>query len=138
MNLRLNPDSQVENHHIDGFRSDVLEGLKSMPKKLSSKYFYNKKGDYLFQKIMAMPEYYLTKSELDIFKNKTADLANLITPDNQSFDLIELGAGDAMKSTFLLKYLVEKGIDFTYMPIDISGNILSILNEKLRDRKSVV
>lgn len=131
MNLRLNPDSQVENHHIDGFRSDVLEGLKSKPKKLSSKYFYNKKGDYLFQKIMAMPEYYLTKSELDIFKNKTADLADLITPDNQSFDLIELGAGDAMKSTFLLKYLVEKGTDFTYMPIDISGNILSILNEKL-------
>ncbi|WP_262889214.1 L-histidine N(alpha)-methyltransferase [Chryseobacterium antibioticum] len=35
-----------------------------------------------------------------------------------------------MKSTFLLKCLVEKGTDFTYMPIDISGNILSILNEK--------
>jgi len=131
MNLRLHPDSQVENDHIDGFRSDVLEGLQGNPKKLSSKYFYNKKGDHLFQKIMAMPEYYLTKSELDIFKNKTADLANLITPDNEPFDLIELGAGDAMKSTFLLKYLVEKGTDFSYMPIDISGNILSILNEKL-------
>ncbi|MFP3590438.1 L-histidine N(alpha)-methyltransferase [Chryseobacterium sp. SIMBA_038] len=131
MNLRLHTDSQVENDHIDGFRSDVLEGLQGNPKKLSSKYFYNKKGDHLFQKIMAMPEYYLTKSELDIFKNKTADLANLITPDNEPFDLIELGAGDAMKSTFLLKYLVEKGTDFSYMPIDISGNILSILNEKL-------
>lgn len=131
MNLRLHPDSQVENDHIDGFRFDVLEGLHGNPKKLSSKYFYNKKGDHLFQKIMTMPEYYLTKSELDIFKNKTADLANLITPDNESFDLIELGAGDAMKSTFLLKYLVEKGTYFTYMPIDISGNILSILNEKL-------
>lgn len=131
MNLRLHPDSQVENDHIDGFRSDVLEGLQGNPKKLSSKYFYNKKGDHLFQKIMAMPEYYLTKSELDIFKNKTADLANLITHDNEAFDLIELGAGDAMKSTFLLKYLVEKGTDFSYMPIDISGNILSILNEKL-------
>ncbi|SHL13184.1 L-histidine N(alpha)-methyltransferase [Chryseobacterium polytrichastri] len=131
MNVQLNQDSQVENFHTDSFRFDVLEGLKSHPKKLSSKYFYDKTGDHLFQRIMAMPDYYLTKCELDIFKNKTADLARLITPDNEPFDLIELGAGDAMKSTFLLKYLVEKGIDFTYMPIDISGNILSILHEKL-------
>lgn len=131
MNVQLDQDSQVENFHKDSFRFDVLQGLQSHPKKLSSKYFYDKTGDHLFQKIMAMPDYYLTKCELDIFKNKTADLARLITPDNEPFDLIELGAGDAMKSTFLLKYLVEKGIDFTYMPIDISGNILSILHEKL-------
>lgn len=131
MNLKLNPYSKVENTPIDGFRSDVLEGLKSSPKRLSSKYFYDKNGDRLFQEIMAMPEYYLTKCELDIFQNKTAELAQLIISDNEPFDLIELGAGDAMKSTFLLQYLVEQGINFTYMPIDISGNILSILNEKL-------
>lgn len=121
----------MENHHVDSFRPDVLEGLKTSPKKLSSKYFYDKTGDRIFQEIMAMPEYYLTRCELDIFKNKTADIARLIVPENEPFDLIELGAGDAMKSTFLLKHLVEKGIHFTYMPIDISGNILSILKEKL-------
>lgn len=131
MNLKLNPHLKVENTHVGSFRLDVLEGLKSSPKRLSSKYFYDKTGDHLFQEIMAMPEYYLTQCELDIFKNKTADLAQLIIPDNEPFDLIELGAGDAMKSTFLLKYLIEKGTDFTYMPIDISGNILSILSEKL-------
>lgn len=131
MNLQLKPHSGVEDHPIDSFRLDVLEGLKSSPKKLSSKYFYDKIGDRLFQEIMAMPNYYLTECELDIFKNKTADLAKLLIPGNEPFDLIELGAGDAMKSTFLLSYLVEKGTNFTYMPIDISGNILSILNEKL-------
>lgn len=131
MNLQLNQCPKVENHHVDSFRTDVLEGLKNSPKRLSSKYFYDKTGDQLFQEIMAMPEYYLTRCELDIFKNKTADLARLIIPENEPFDLIELGAGDAMKSTFLLKHLVEKGIQFTYMPIDISGNILSILKEKL-------
>lgn len=131
MNLQLNQCPKVENHHVDSFRTDVLEGLKNSPKRLSSKYFYDKTGDQLFQEIMAMPEYYLTRCELDIFKNKTADLARLIIPENEPFDLIELGAGDAMKSTFLLKHLIEKGIQFTYMPIDISGNILSILKEKL-------
>lgn len=118
----------------DIFKKDILNGLKNNPKKLPSKYFYDKTGDHLFQKIMSMPEYYLTNCELDIFKNKTADIANLIASDNEPFDLIELGAGDAMKSTFLLKYLTEKKADFTYMPIDISGNILSVLNEKLKNK----
>ncbi|MCU7619295.1 L-histidine N(alpha)-methyltransferase [Chryseobacterium sp. PBS4-4] len=133
MNVQVDTDSQIENDqtNVVKFRSDVLNGLKNNPKKLSSKYFYDKIGDHLFQEIMAMPEYYLTKCELDIFKNKTENLTGLIASENEPFDLIELGAGDAMKSTFLLKYLVEKGKDFTYMPIDISGNILSILNEKL-------
>ena len=134
MNLKRNINSQIDNNRntITNFRLDILEGLTRDPKRLSSKYFYDKTGDHLFQKIMAMPEYYLTQCELDIFKNKTADIARLITVDNEPFDLIELGAGDAMKSSYLLKYLVENGIDCTYMPIDISGNILSILDQQLK------
>lgn len=116
------------------FFSDVKKGLEKTPKKLSSKYFYDEAGDHLFQKIMAMPEYYLTQCELDIFKNKTADIVDLITWDHLPFDLIELGAGDAMKSTYLLEYLANKKIDFNYMPIDISGNILSILKQNLEKK----
>lgn len=133
--MNLNTNSQIKNNHnkTENFFLDVKSGLESNPKRLSSKYFYDEIGDHLFQKIMAMPEYYLTQCELDIFQNKTAEIADLITFDNQPFDLIELGAGDAMKSSHLLKYLVEKGLDFTYMPIDISGNILSILGQKLKE-----
>nr|WP_315035163.1 L-histidine N(alpha)-methyltransferase [uncultured Chryseobacterium sp.] len=131
MNIQLKDDVQSEDGHADTFHSDVVKGLSFHPKKLSSKYFYDKTGDRLFQKIMAMPEYYLTNCELDIFQNKTEELVKAISNINESFDLIELGAGDAMKSSYLLKRLVEKGIDFTYMPIDISGNILSVLQENL-------
>lgn len=133
MNVQSDTDSYKGNNqaNITKFQSDVLEGLQKKQKKLSSKYFYDKTGDRLFQEIMAMPEYYLTKCELDIFKNKKEDLTAFIAPENEPFDLIELGAGDAMKSTYLLKYLVENNKDFTYMPIDISGNILSVLKEKL-------
>lgn len=133
MNVQSDTDSYKENNqaNITKFQSDVLEGLQKKQKKLSSKYFYDKTGDRLFQEIMAMPEYYLTKCELDIFKNKKEDLTAFIAPENEPFDLIELGAGDAMKSTYLLKHLVENNKDFTYMPIDISGNILSVLKEKL-------
>ncbi|CAD7816364.1 Histidine N-alpha-methyltransferase [Chryseobacterium aquaeductus] len=120
-------------NYTDTFRKEILEGLGSTPKKLHSKYFYDKTGDALFQQIMAMPEYYLTDCELDIFKNKTQELAETILLNDAPFDLIELGAGDAMKSSYLLKHLVDKGIDFNYMPIDISGNILSELNQKLNN-----
>lgn len=114
------------------FRQEVLDGLASTPKRLSSKYFYDEKGDRLFQRIMTMPGYYLTGCELDIFRNKTPELFEVVVPDDEPFDLIELGAGDGVKSSYLIKYLMEQGVEFTYMPIDISGNILNVLVEKLR------
>lgn len=134
MNIQLKQDCYLKNDRANTFYSDVLKGLAAYPKKLSSKYFYDKTGDQLFQQIMAMPEYYLTNCELDIFQNKTEELTKAISNINESFDLIELGAGDAMKSSYLLKKLVDKGTDFTYMPIDISGNILSVLQENLNKK----
>jgi len=113
------------------FRQDVINGLSKSIKQLHSKYFYDKEGDSLFQQIMALPEYYLTRCELDIFKNRTNELATAIIADGSPFDLIELGAGDATKSMYLLKYLNDENIDFKYVPIDISGNILSVLEEKI-------
>lgn len=116
------------------FLHDVIKGLSQPQKKLHSKYFYDENGDRLFQKIMQMPEYYLTDCELDIFENKTEQLANFIISNENPFDLIELGAGDALKSAYLLKYLCASGINFTYMPIDISGNILSVLDRNLKQQ----
>lgn len=130
MNSQVETEFQTQNDSKKTFLADVMEGLKSTPKRLHSKYFYDKAGDRLFQQIMNMPEYYLTDCELDIFKNKTEILAKSILIDNEPFDLIELGAGDAMKSSFLLEHLTKENIDFTYMPIDISGHILDELSEK--------
>lgn len=113
------------------FCKDVISGLSNTPKTLHSKYFYDEKGDQLFQQIMAMPEYYLTRAELEIFRDQTSALADVIQAEKSPFDLIELGAGDASKSKFLLNYLVEKQIDFTYHPIDISGHILNELEDNL-------
>jgi uncharacterized SAM-dependent methyltransferase len=52
---------QTEEDRVLSFREDVLAGLKSHPKHLSSKYFYDAKGDALFQQIMNCSEYYLTR-----------------------------------------------------------------------------
>jgi L-histidine N-alpha-methyltransferase len=129
----LQPDVREEDRVLQ-FREDVLKGLKSGTKRLSSKYFYDAKGDALFQQIMHCPEYYVTRCELEIFRGQAADLVRAITmKDKQPFDLIELGAGDGIKSRHLLRALQEQPCEFTYIPVDISGNILSYLEESLAD-----
>src|SRR5690606_27726996 len=93
-----------ENVYADRFRQDVLNGLKSNPNKLDVKYFYDKTGDAYYQQIMHMLEYYLTDCELYIFTNQTADISAMIQQSETPFDLIDLGARDARKSTFLLTH----------------------------------
>lgn len=131
--MSLQVDSVVKEigNYEGNFHKDVMEGLNTYPKKLYSKYFYDPIGDRLFQDIMQMPDYYLTDCELEIFSTKTSEMAELISSDDSAFDLIELGAGDALKSSHLLRHLSKNDIDYSYMPIDISGNILKVLCEKL-------
>ncbi len=114
------------------FEEEVYEGLTSFPKYLSSKYFYDKKGDRLFQQIMALPEYYLTGCEFDIltqYKNEIADLFK----SPSGFDLIELGAGDGKKTKILLEEFRNQKLDFSFLPIDISQNVLDELEESVKN-----
>lgn len=109
------------------FAQDVLVGLSSNPKTLPSKYFYDAKGDKLFQKIMELPEYYLTRKEFEIFENQFEGILKPILNLGQSFNLIELGAGDGLKTKILLRHLLNKKADFEYFPIDFSGSVLDEL-----------
>jgi len=118
---------------MNKFLSDVLKGLRSSPKYLFSKYFYDQKGDELFQKIMATDDYYLTNCEMEIFSKQTAAIADSVLKDDPLLDVIEFGAGDATKSTFLLKELVKRNAISTYFPVDISKNIIDFLKKKLPD-----
>ncbi|WP_316748727.1 L-histidine N(alpha)-methyltransferase [Pedobacter gandavensis] len=113
------------------FRKDILTGLQASPKFLQAKYFYDHQGDLLFQQIMKMDEYYLTDAEMGIFLNQSGDIAAMISAENTPFDLIELGAGDATKSIHLLQELRERELEFSYLPIDISANVIRHLEEVL-------
>ena len=113
------------------FAEDTYKGLTSYPKYLLSKYIYDKNGDKLFQKIMEMPEYYLTSCEFDILKLNAESISKSFSSD-AGFDLIELGAGDGKKTKILLKDMVSKGYQFDYLPIDISRNVLEELEEALK------
>lgn len=124
--------TEMQDNNINQqFCADVMAGLTANPKYLEAKYFYDATGDELFQEIMNAPEYYPTNCELEIFTQQTTALAQAIIADGTAFDLIELGAGNAMKSTHLLRHLLDQQANFTYVPIDISGHVINYLNETL-------
>jgi len=104
-----------------------------MPKFLSSKYFYDKRGDKLFQEIMELEEYYLTRSEFEILNRYKDQFLNYFAIGDESFHLIEFGAGDGLKTKVLLSHFLENNAEFKYSPIDISENALKSLMEDLGD-----
>lgn len=119
---------------ISEFAKDTLEGLTSEKKYLSSKYFYDDKGSKIFQDIMRMPEYYLTDCEVEIMETHKQDIFRDFIGNEKQFKLLELGAGDGLKTKILLNYFISNNANFEYSPIDISGDsirnlVLDLENE---------
>ncbi|MGD1840335.1 MAG: L-histidine N(alpha)-methyltransferase [Thermonemataceae bacterium] len=119
------------NRELTAFESDVLTGFSSTPKHLPSKYFYDDEGSRLFQEIMHLPEYYLTRAEYEILETHTAAILARFLDKKKAFNLIELGAGDGLKTKLLLKYFVAQKVDFRYAPIDISAEALQQLTQNV-------
>jgi len=113
------------------FAEDVHDGLSSSFKNLPSKYFYDDEGSRLFQKIMDLPEYYLTNCEFDILQTQSVNIFKALN-FNSHFNVVELGAGDGTKTIELLKALTAVEADFTFIPVDISSEAISILDHKVK------
>ena len=109
-----------------GFREDLLAALSVRPRSISPKYFYDAAGSALFDRICELPEYYPTRTELQILRERAAEVADLIGPGAQ---LIEFGAGSMSKVRLLLDALQEPA---AYVPIDISGEHLAQSAQALR------
>lgn len=114
---------------MNAFAKDILSGLRSEPKRLPSKYFYDEAGDELFRRIMELPEYYLTRAEYALLEAGKEDIGQVL--GSRSFDIIEPGAGSGEKTRVLLRHFLKKGLGFRYLPIDISPNALELLRVDL-------
>jgi L-histidine Nalpha-methyltransferase len=110
----------------------VKAGLTSPRKYLPSWLFYDEHGDTLFQEIMALPEYYLTRCEREILLNRRIELGKRLATQSKEWDIVELGAGDGTKTKLLLESFLKKGLQINYYAIDISENVLKILDENLK------
>ena len=129
-----NPDTDMLAKAVDRvFAADVYEGLTASQKFLPSKYLYDQRGDAIFQEIMAMDAYYPTRSEHEIFSLHKEEMLHHFGANDQKFQLIEFGAGDGTKTKVLLQYFWEQSSGLTYVPIDISANIIQELTKDLKE-----
>jgi L-histidine Nalpha-methyltransferase len=123
-------DSQRE-----GFAIEVLTGLCSNPKSLSSKYFYDDFGSLIFQKITQHPDYYLTQIEYDILNRIKSELPELLALEE--IDIIELGAGDGHKSQLIINGFLNAGCKVNFYPIDISEKAMALLDQTINPHENL-
>lgn len=100
---------------------EIEEGLRSTPKRIPCRFFYDEAGSRLFEEICAQPEYYLTRAEDEILLRCAEEI---VAAAPEGCDLVELGSGDARKTCRLLAALLERRPSLRYVPIDISRSAL--------------
>ena len=111
------PQSSALKRQTENLSDDIYEiqaGLSRRHKSISPKYFYDHAGSKLFDAICELPEYYLTRAELEIMRENIQELAVLI---GQQASLIEFGSGSSLKTRILLEHLQDLA---AYVPVDIS------------------
>lgn len=102
----------------------VQAGLDAAQKWASSKYFYDRRGSELFERITTLDEYYPTRTERDLLLNAAAGWVMRHRPRS----LVELGAGSAEKTRILLRALMESRDGQgppVYVPMDVSADFLA-------------
>ncbi len=93
--------------------AEVIEGLSETRKRLPPKFFYDEAGSKLFESITMLPEYYLTRTELEIFERYLEVMASSIGP---GVCVVEYGSGSNLK----IRKLLEQVRPLAYVPVDIS------------------
>lgn len=111
----------------DSALEEVLAGLGREPKELPAKYFYDDEGSALFERICELPEYYVTRAELELMERHVTDMARFIGP---YCELIEFGCGSGRKTRLLLEALNP----LAFVPIDISRSALESAFGELAQR----
>jgi len=107
------------------FAQDVIDGLSQHPKHLPPKYFYDAAGSELFEQITRLPEYYPTRTELSILRDRGEAIATVI-PEGAA--LVEFGAGATTK----IRLLLQNCTLGAYVPVDISRDFVMAQAEALR------
>lgn len=119
----------VDRGGVGAMLEEVREGLVRKPKELPPKYFYDRRGSELFECITRLPEYYLTRAELEILRGPVREWLRRFAPDS----LVELGAGSARKTRILLEAMLEVRSAPLFVPVDVSADFLAETATGLRD-----
>lgn len=111
-------------------RREVRHGLTAQPKTLPPWLLYDAAGSRLFEDITELPEYYLTRTEKDIFAAHACDIVRCAANDRR-LEIFELGAGSAAKTGLLLEAAVRRQKNVTYHAVDVSETALKMAKTRL-------
>ena len=116
------------------FAEEISSSLSRDTKFISPKFFYDKKGSDLFEKICSTPEYYPTRTEISILEQLQNELPVFLDDD---FRLVELGSGSSVKTRLLLDILTSQN-NIEYFPIDISEILAESSEQLLHDYENLM
>lgn len=111
------------------YAEEVIRGLSSPRKTLPCKLFYDARGSALFDEITLLPEYYLTRTELEILRDRSPEIARAV---GSPASIVELGAGTATKTGTLLSAFARGQMRVKYFPVDISPAALEDARKRIR------
>ena len=106
---------------------DVRRGLTARPKSLPAKYFYDRAGSLLFERITELPEYYPTRTESALLEEILPGLLGEFLPD----DIVEIGSGTSEKTRRVLNGVTAGGRPARYVPLDVDRLTLEASAERL-------
>jgi dimethylhistidine N-methyltransferase len=107
------------------FAQTVLEGLSTEQKRLPSWLIFDDRGSEIFKEITELKNYHPSVCEFEIFHAHKQTILDILS--RESFQLIELGAGDGRKTLVLLEHFLTNGMKIHYAPIDISEGAIKHL-----------
>ncbi len=122
LDRHLGPDAMRE-----ALEADVRAGLTATPKTLPPKWFYDARGSALFDEITRLPDYYPTRSERAVLRERSAEIAELTGADT----LVELGSGTSEKTRLLLDALSAAGTLRRFIPFDVDESVLTMAGKSI-------
>lgn len=105
-------------------RRELVAGLLREPAAISPKYFYDELGCALYGAICRLPEYYPTRTEVELFQSNRLEIAAAIGSGRQ---FVDLGAGDCCKAKGWIPFLAPT----RYVAVDIAAHEISAALERL-------
>ena len=104
---------------------EILRGLRADVPRFPSRLLYDARGSELFERITETADYYPTRTEIAIMRERVGEMADLLGSDTL---LIEYGSGSGVKTRLLLNEL-DRPVG--YVPIETSREALDASVELL-------
>ena len=131
LKLRVEEDSSQMH---DEFARTVLEGLSKKEKRLPSWLIFDDRGSEIFNEITQLKDYHPAVCEKEILLTYKKKISTILS--SESFQFIELGAGDGSKAMILIEQFLQDDLQFTYIPIDISSGAIENLVSSFKVKSS--